>query len=79
MKQGVFIMGFVKKVVGGLLGSAPKVKAPKPVAAAPVQDITGEKKSAKTARANLYATEGGVTGQELTPDQVGKRPTLLGN
>ncbi len=30
-------------------------------------------------RLNLFATDGGINGQELTPNQVSKRPTLLGN
>lgn len=73
----------VKSVFGGLLGKTPKVKQPAPVdvksVEAPVQEIAGEKKTAKAARAALYATEGGVLGEELASSQVGKRPTLLGN
>ena len=33
----------------------------------------------KKRRVNLFETEGGVLGQELSPTQVSKRNTLLGN
>lgn len=57
----------------GLGGGAPTVSnaAPKEVAA--------DQATSKTARASLYATTGGVNGEELNPDQVKKRQTLLGN
>lgn len=61
------------------LGKAPKAAAPAPVAA-PVQEIKDDQgMTAKKARQQLYATEGGVQGQELDPAQVKKRQTLLGN
>lgn len=77
------------KVLGGLLsvvGLGGGAKAPEvaPAAAAPVpttatDQTTADQKTAKTARAALYATDGGVTGQELDPSQVKKRETLFGN
>lgn len=57
----------------GLGGAAPKVSG------AAVKEVEGDQAQGKTARASLYATEGGVAGQELTNDQVKKRPTIFGN
>ncbi len=53
----------------------------KPIAVSPaVDDVKAAQDDArKKARVNLFATEGGVSGQELQPNQVSKRPTLLGN
>lgn len=53
-------------------------KAPT-VSGAAVNEVKTDQATSKTARASLYATEGGVSGQELNPDQVKKRQTLLGN
>ena len=68
------------KVVGGLLsivalggGNNPKVSD------AAAKEIGTDAATAKTARASLYETAGGVSGQDLNPDQVKKRQTLLGN
>ena len=36
-------------------------------------------RKAKKSRTALFETEGGVSGQELQPDQVTQRNTLLGN
>ena len=41
--------------------------------------VTEEERKAKKARSALYATEGGVQGQELAAGEVNKRNTLLGN
>lgn len=59
--------------VVGLGGSAPKVSN------AAVKEVAADQATSKTARASLYATQGGVSGEELNPDQVKKRQTLLGN
>lgn len=75
------------KVASGLLsvvglGGAPKTKKPAPVEAAkPVADIKDDVADAagKKARQSLYSTPGGASGEELNPDQVKRRPTLLGN
>lgn len=66
--------------VGSLLASKVlnKPKAPQ-VSNAAVKDVTDQAATAKTSRAALYATEGGVQGQELDPNQVKKRQSLLGN
>ncbi len=68
-------------VIGGLLGIVGlggAAKAPK-VSSAAADSVTADANRAKTARAALYATDGGVSGQELSPSQVQKRPTLFGN
>lgn len=62
-------------LVSGLVGGG---KAPE-VSNAAVKDVEADQATSKTARANLYATEGGVAGQELQPDQVKKRDTIFGN
>lgn len=38
-----------------------------------------DQRKASSSRAALYETAGGVTGAELTTDQVKKRETLFGN
>ena len=43
------------------------------------EPIKAEKKKAKANRSALFATEGGIEGQELTSGQTKKRDTLLGN
>jgi hypothetical protein len=63
--------GVVKAITGG--GGSPKVSA------APAAATAEEQRKAKTSRAALYETGGGVTGAELNPDQVKRRNTLLGN
>lgn len=60
------------KIVGSLFGSAPKTSAQ------PIADTEAEQKKAKTSRAALLSTEGGITGAELQPGQVG-RSGLFGN
>lgn len=60
-------------VVSGLLGKSPKT-SPK---AAEDTEEAGAK--SRKARASLFSTEGGAQGEELNPDGVKKRPTLLGN
>lgn len=57
----------------GLGGAAPKVSD------AANKEVAADAATSKTARANLYATEGGVAGQELQPDSVKKRATIFGN
>lgn len=73
-------MGFV----GNLLG----IKKPTPqVAAAPAvqkveetaESMKKEKKDTAASRARLFATEGGILGEELGEGQVKKRSTLFGN
>ena len=43
------------------------------------EPVKEEKKKAKANRSALFATEGGIEGQELTSGQTKKRDTLLGN
>lgn len=73
-------MGKVFKAVTSIFGGgAPKAQAA-PVTVQPaVDDVQEGQRAAKTGRAALYATEGGASGEELNPDQVKRRPTLLGN
>ena len=50
------------------------------VAVAPVvEEVKKSQESIKKQRINLFETEGGILGQELQPNQVSKRQTLLGN
>lgn len=71
------IFSAVKTLVGG--GSAPKASAP-PVNIKPTIDTAQENRDKnRKKRASLFETSGGVSGQELNPDQVQKRQTLLGN
>lgn len=78
-------MGKFFKSLGSIFGIGggarpPKVQAPKPVAVDKALDTVEEDKAAtKARRVNLFETEGGVSGQELTPEEIQKRPTLLGN
>jgi len=66
--------------VVGLGGGAPKAAAAPVQATAAVADVKGDAESAaKKARATLYETAGGASGQELTSSQVKKRDTLFGN
>lgn len=65
------ILGAVGTIIG--LGKSPKASA------APIQDIKDDQTKTKSGRAALYETSGGITGQELNPDQVKKRDTLFGN
>ena len=53
-------------------------KSPK-VSSSSAQATEEEQRKAKTSRAALYETSGGVTGAELDPNQVKRRNTLLGN
>jgi hypothetical protein len=62
-------------LITGLLGGGDKPK----VSTAPIADVTEEKRKAKLSRTQLLATEGGLAGSELAPDQVQTRQTLLGN
>jgi hypothetical protein len=54
-------------------------KAPK-ASAAPAASVQADKDAMpKATRAQLYATQGGATGQELQTGQVKSRGTLFGN
>lgn len=61
------------KILGSLFGSAPKASRQ------PQVELEGEKRKAKKSRTALFATEGGASGEELNPEQVRSRSTLLGN
>jgi len=65
------------KIFSGLL-SVLTGKAPK-VSSAPAAGIKKEQAAAGALRASLYSTDGGVMGEDLNPDQVQRRPTLMGN
>ena len=52
----------------------------KPKASSAAADsVKQASRKAKKSRTALFETEGGVSGQELQPDQVTQRNTLLGN
>jgi hypothetical protein len=74
-------MGKVFKAVTSILGfgSAPKARANPVSTATQKEEIADQSNTAKATRAALYGTEGGAVGEELDPNQVKRRPTLLGN
>jgi len=43
------------------------------------EGLDADRKEAKKLRSSLTKTEGGVLGQELTEDEVKKRPNIYGN
>ena len=63
------------KLVKGLLGGGDVPK----VSTAPREDTEKAARKAKKSRTALFETEGGVAGQELSPEGVTQRNTLLGN
>lgn len=74
--MGKFFQGLLSVV--GLGGKTPQATAPV-VSKAAEEEVKTDESNAKKARAALYATEGGAAGQDLNPNQVKKRDTLLGN
>ena len=68
---GGLLGGLLGAVLGG--GDTPKVSN------AAAADTADAKRTANTARSALYETAGGAAGEELDPDAVEKRRTLLGN
>lgn len=63
------------KVVGSILGGGGKTQ----VVRQPVEETAEAKRRASASRSALFETQGGVEGEELSPDDVDKRRTLLGN
>lgn len=63
------------KVVKAILGGGDKPKA----STQPVENAEEAKRKANKSRSALFETEGGVAGQELDPEGVAQRKTLLGN
>lgn len=63
------------KVVKAILGGGEKPRASRQ----PVENAEEAQRKANKSRAALFETEGGVAGQELDPEGVQKRKTLLGN
>lgn len=61
----------VKAILGG--GKAPKAST------APATQTAEAARKAKKSRSALFKTEGGAAGEELGPQGVEKRRTLLGN
>lgn len=68
----------MSKAVKGILGIFTGGEKPK-VDPTPSQELGEAARKAKKSRTALIQTEGGVAGQELEPDQVKSRSTLLGN
>jgi hypothetical protein len=64
--------------VKGLVGIVTGGQKPK-TSAAPVKETQEASRKAAASRSRLLETEGGAAGEELTPDDVQKRATLLGN
>lgn len=63
------------KVLSTLLGGN---KSPT-VSTQAIDDTEEKKKKAKKSKAQVIATQGGVSGEELTPGAVGGTDTLFGN
>lgn len=63
------------KVVKSILGGGSKPKA----STASAESTQAAARKAKQSRSALFETEGGVSGEELDPNSVEKRRTLLGN
>lgn len=61
----------IRTIFGG--GKKPKVSDNA------VKEVDSEKRSSRRARSALIETQGGASGEELDPDSVTKRSTLLGN
>lgn len=74
-ERAVSMGGVVDKLIGGIFGKAPKVDT------APANKMLDDTaKNAKKSRAQVLATMGGVSGMELTGDQVSKQGgALFGN
>lgn len=64
------------KVVGAILGGG---GGKTQVIRQPVDDTEAAKRKAVASRSALFETAGGAEGAELSPDDVEKRRTLLGN
>lgn len=63
------------KVVGKILGGGGGTT----VVRQPVEDTEAAKRKAAASRSALFETQGGAMGEELSPEDVEKRRTLLGN
>ena len=61
------------KVVSSVFGSAPKASTKA------IDETKKAKVDTSKLRDALLSTEGGIQGQELTPEQTEGRPTLFGN
>lgn len=72
------VIGHVIKSVGSIfgIGKAPSNQRVNDTAST---QLAQDAQSAQGARQALYATEGGVLGDQLNPDEVQNRQTLLGN
>ena len=63
------------KVIKSIFGGGAKPKASSDAADGLAADASNSAKK----RAALFETQGGITGQEIDPNNVQKRNTLLGN
>jgi len=73
-------MGFIAKIFSSIFGGAPKAAPPPPVSTgAATKEAQIDEKKNKRRRANLFRTEGGVSGEELEPDETTRRSTIFGN
>lgn len=69
-----------KEVFKGLIGAVTGGGAkPKKADTAPIEDVNEASRKAAASRSRLLETDGGASGEELNPDEVQKRKTLLGN
>lgn len=68
-------------IFGGGGGEAPKVNAAPAVAAVETKktELTAEEKAARALRSQLFATSGGVLGEEVQAGGVTRKSNLFGN
>lgn len=68
--MGSVIKGLISII--GIGGKAPKVSGA-------FKSVDRNIKKQKRRRAQLFKTEGGVVGEEILPEQISRRSTILGN
>lgn len=62
------------KIVSAILGGGKTS-----VSRAPIEDTEAMKRKSAQSRSALFETQGGIDGAELSPEDVERRKTLLGN
>lgn len=63
------------KIIKSIFGGTEKPK----VNTSSQESAEGSQRKANKSRSAIFATEGGVSGEELDPNSVKQRNTLLGN
>ena len=75
--MGIDLGSFFGSIFGGG-GGAPKVQAA-PAVEAEKKGLTAEEKAARALRSQLFATSGGVLGEEVQAGGVTRKSKLFGN